>query len=612
MLHLIFAQNRTEVKNEIAWNEDDLFRSRYKIEISEQIRLYADVHAEPQEPSVCFRLRYKLDISISQINRIRQEWGLARKPGRPRKKHAPKPPSQIETLLPQAGVSLFARWLKVSGRLTPVFAKLHGTIDEYRAEHPQENFRLLRSHYETIELKYQSLLVLPLLDIKKLSEIDYKAPNLSAVVGDHYGSSTLTQYLGELERVGAAGLKEVLATEAVGRFCYIDGHMLAFWSRRKMHKGKMTMLGRIMGGTKMVLAHDEASNTIGLDTYPPDRHLTKIVDEYCAKMAATTGLTDFIIDREVNSVDIARLFVERGWGLICLLDANEYDNFDSFNRHFAGHMEDGSTLYWATWKTARPGDPRQFVLVQETQRLLAYWATPNLALELSAKEVVTSYRQRADIQENGIKHMIAHCALDINFGTKVIWGPDRMQARDLADLQSRQTKLQAKERKLARLVATQLDKIQDSEASGHGRLLAKREAKLGQYQSQQRQLQGRLASLEDQKIKLGEPTQRADRDLRKQTIMAFRSLWLENAIRTFFALISSFLTAPLDLEIGLELFFFRLGFLVETESKVVYYMNDKNLSSQYQNILHQLIAGFNALALCQHGKQLQVEIASPP
>lgn len=608
----IFAENKTKVKYEIESGDDRLFRPRHKIEISEQEFLYADAQARPQEPSVSFRLRYELRISISQINRMRQEWDLARKPGRPSKARAIKAAGQIRTLLPQAGVSLFARWLEETGHLTAVFARLHKIIEQYRAEHTQEEFRLLHARRETLEQKWQALLLSPLLDIKKLSEIDYKAPNLPAVIGCRYGSSTLTQYLGELERVGADDLKEELAAGAHGRFCYIDGHMLAFWSRRKMHKGKMTMLGRVMPGSKAVVAHDDESYAIGLGYYQPDRHLTKIVDEYCGNIAVTTGLSNFIIDREVNSVDIARLFVVRSWGLICLLDANEYDGFASFKRHFAGHLEDGSTLYRATWKTERPDDPRRFVLVQETQRLLAYWATPGLALELSAKTVVTLYRQRADIQENTFKHTIAHCALDTNYGNKVIWGPDRMQARELAELQTKQIKLQAKEQNLQQLAAAQNDKIQDSAAKGHGQLLAKRQAKMVQYQTQQTQLESKLTSLEEQKIKLGEPKQRADRDLRKQTIMTFRSLFLENAIRTFFNLLATFLTVRIDLEVFLELFFFRPGYLVETESQLLYYMDDKNLSSQYQNILRQLVAGFNALAISQQEKRLKLEIAPSP
>ena len=106
------------------------------------------------------------------------------------------------------------------------------------------------------------------------------------------------------------------------------------------------------------------------------------------------------------------------------------------------------------------------------------------------------------------------------------------------------------------MITVQNEKIQDSVARGHEGLLNKRQAKLVKYQNQQVQLQNKQIALEEQKTKLGEPKQRADRDFRKQTIMTFRSLWLENAILAFFTLISTLLTVLLDLEIALELFFF--------------------------------------------------------
>jgi hypothetical protein len=612
MLNPIFAQNEVEVKNEIESNDDRLFRPRYKISIHEQISVYKELQADGQETSAYLHLRYELSISISQINRIRQEWGLEGKSGRPRRKKGTKPAGQITKLLPQAGVSLFARWLEETGRLVPVFARLHEIIEQYRAEHWQEEFRLLHAGLETIELKWEALLLLPLLGIKKLSEIDYMAPNLPTVLGYRYGSSTLTQYLGELEKVGAAEIKTELAVEARGQFCYIDGHMVPFWTRVKMHKGKITMMGRIMAGTKAVVAHDGNGQAINFECYPPDSHLNRVIEKQCTAIETDMGITRFIIDREVNAVEIARRFVKRGWGLICLLDANEYDGDESFRRHPAGQLEDGSKVYWATWKPERPDDPRQFVLVQEEQRLLAYWCTPKLARELSAAEVVTLYRLRVDIQENGFKHLIARCAFNTNFGTKKIWGPDRMQAHELDELQTKQTKLQVKEQKVGQEIAAQRDKIQDSEAKGHDELLVKRKAKLAQYETKQAEIACKLTEVEAQKHKLGEPKKRADRDLRKQTIMMFRSLWLENAIRAFFALISGFLTAPLDLEIGIELFFFRPASLVETDSRLLYLLDDKNLSPKYQEVLRQLVAGFNSISLSQRGKRLQVEITTSP
>ena len=124
-MSLFFAKNKNKVKKKkkIANIDDErFFRQRYKIEIVKQKILYAEVLREQQATSASFCLNYELHISISQINRIRQEWHLARKQGRPRNAKETKQSNQIKTLLPQAGVSLFARWIEETGRPAAVYS----------------------------------------------------------------------------------------------------------------------------------------------------------------------------------------------------------------------------------------------------------------------------------------------------------------------------------------------------------------------------------------------------------------------------------------------------------------------------------------------------------
>ena len=479
-------------------------------------------------------------------------------------------------------------------------------IEHYRQQHPDERFRLLQSKPQTIAKKWQALTILPLLDIGKLSELDYKPHNMREILGYHYGSSSLTQFLGELERIGAAELKLELANCATGDYCYIDGHMIAFWSLLKMHKGKITMLGRIMPGSKAVIAHDESGSAIGLEYYPPDTHLSKIIEDYCSAIELTTGIKNFIIDREVNSVDIAKLFVLRDWNLICLLDSNEYKGAESFSKRFVGRLDDGSSLYKATWSCYHEGDPRKFVVVQETNRCLVYWTTPDIFNKLTALQIVKYYRSRAEIQENNIKRMIAHGELNTNFGNKKVYGEDRTQKRKMEKLDEKLGKLQAKEQKFEQAITTQQVKIQSSEDSGHNQRLIQRTAKLEQIQQQKNEVTQKISKVEEKKQQLGAPAVRADRDFRKQTIMTFRTLWLENVIKALFSLIFNALKQPLDIEIALDLLFFRTADRIESHDEILYYLSTKDLSNKYQEILFRLIAGFNEIGLFYKGKQVHV------
>lgn len=607
----ILAENKEQVNSEII-SGNERFRLRDKLSISKQMMLYKYAKADQKETSKQLARLCQLEISISQTNRIRKEYGVSRKVGRPKKEKTGDIESdndaQIIGYKSQAGVGLLSIWIEEQHRHDPLLLKLYKIIENYKCRYPKERFRLLKSKEETIVKKWKALMILPLLGIGKLSELDYKPHKMVEVIGYSYGSSTLTQFLGELERVGAQALKGELAYSVVGEYCYIDSHMMAFWSRVKMHKGLITMNGRIMPGSKAVIGHDVSGNAISLDYYPPDTHLNNIIEEYCASIEAVVGIKRFIIDREVNSVNIANLFVSRGWELICLLNANEYKGLDSFNKRFAGTLEDGTIFYKATWEQYKEDDCRKFVVVQEQERNIVYWSTPKLAEELTAKEIVVLYRNRTEIQENNIKRMIAHGALNINYGIKKIIGEDRTHQRKVNKVETSIIKLETKQSKLSQAISIQHNKIEDSECHKHHKLLEKRKTKLERLTSQQKLLEQKSIDLKQEKQNLGLPCQRADRDHRKQTIMSFRTLWMENIIKAFFSLIFTALKTPVDIEIALELFCFRSATIEEQHEQIVYYFDTKTLSVKYQNILKEIIVGFNRISLSCKGKTVVAKI----
>jgi hypothetical protein len=134
---------------------------------------------------------------------------------------------------------------------------------------------------------------------------------------------------------------------------YVDGHMIAYWSRLPMHKGKITMLGRIMAGSQAVIAHDDTGQAVFVAYYAPDLHLSQIILAYCQQVAAATGRTLFVIDRAVNSVALAAAFDAQGLGLLCMLDDNEHAGLQSFETTSVETLEDGTRVYSGPWKEAR-------------------------------------------------------------------------------------------------------------------------------------------------------------------------------------------------------------------------------------------------------------------
>src|SRR6266404_7969275 len=337
----------------------------------EQALLWSLLHEDPECPS-----RVLLDkvvqqrpmtVSIRHLNRWRAQWQLNRRKGRPRQAPCGQPVAcgvaivRVTPHLSYVGVHLFAHWLDQHEALSPVVAQLTQAVAAHKRAYPNDDFALLHHREQTLMHRFQALFFAPLLGIDRLTAFDTHEHPLGTLLGRGYHSSTLSQFLGQLERIdAAAALLPALVPAHAGPISYVDGHMVAFWTRLSMHKGKITMLGRIMAGSQAVIAHNEAGQALFIEYYPPDIRLPRVIIDYCQKVASVTGITLFVIDREVNSVQMACDFEHQGLGLLSMLDANEYEGLSSFDARWIGKLEDGSEVYEGQWQSPRPGDPRCF------------------------------------------------------------------------------------------------------------------------------------------------------------------------------------------------------------------------------------------------------------
>ena len=243
------------------------------------------------------------------------------------------------------GVQVVAHWLDQQQAFDPVVAQLTQAVQAYKQTHPGDDFALLHHRESTFLRRWQALFFAPLLDIDRLSEFDTHEHPLRTLLGRGYQSSTLRQFLGQLERVGAAqALMPVLGADKAGQMIDVDGHMIASWSRRSMHKGKITMRGRIMAGSHAVIAHDETGQAVFVAYSPPDMHLSQVIVAYCQQVALATDSALFVIDRAVNAVALAAAFDERGLGLLCRLDDNEHAGLESFDATAGDTLADGTRV----------------------------------------------------------------------------------------------------------------------------------------------------------------------------------------------------------------------------------------------------------------------------
>ena len=521
---------------------------------------------------------------------------------------------QVTPRLSFVGVHLFAHWLDQQESLAPVVARLMQAIEVYKQTYPDDDFALLHHREQTLLRRFQALLFAPLVGIETLTGFDTHEHPLQTLLGRGYHSSTLTQFLGHLERIDAAeALMPALVPDTAGQITYVDGHMIAYWSRVSMHKGKITMLGRIMAGSHAVIAHNEAGHALFVAYYPPDIHVSQVIVAYCHQVALATGTALFVIDRAVNAVAIACAFDNQGFGLLSMLDDNEHDGLDSFEATAVDTREDGTRVYSGAWKVPRPDDPRHFVIVKPTEgKTLVYWGTPQVKETLETTEWPRVYLERNEIQEHSFKRMIDHGALNTNYGRKKITGPDRHQQRVREQVEKSLKAAQKRVHKKAEERKAQQDKVVESESKGHGKRLEQRQRALVVVEKELKDAQHTHAQLTEQAVAIGPPRERADRDFRKQTIMTVRTLLLENALMAFMVVLCGRLQTKVSLDCILRILFERRGSRMATASQVVYWVNTAGFSLPYRRLLSEVVDGLCAMELQDQGKPIRVRLKDMP
>ena len=598
-----------------------LFHNGYKLSFKIQAELWQILQLDLEAPtralqSLLFSNTEQASVTVRQLNRVRKKWGVSRKRGRPFSKtasgHKPAEVIQFKPIVPAIGLQIFSIWLESQPLWETIAGKLSEQISSYRQAHPEADFPLLHHSNETLIKRFKALFFAPLLGIKRLIEYDRRQHVLKSIIGRSYQSSTLNQYLGQLDRIGAT-IPVIASADDLGKLNYVDGHMIAYWGKQSMHKGKITMLGRVMPGSQAVITHNENGQATFVDYYQPDIHLTKVIVDYCQSVSAQTNGQLFIIDRAINSVAIAKTFDESNLGLLSMLNDSDHKGLESFEYTLIDTQSDGTEVYSASWKIERSQDPRHFVItLPVNEKLLVYWGTKVFSEGTDKKDWPTIYRTRNHLQENSFKNMIAHGALNVNYGHKKTVVPDRHQQRKREALETKSTNNQIKLAKKVAHIEQKQAQVLESQEKKHKKRLKQRERKLAQLTMERNKLESDKNSIAHGFEKLGKPKKRHDRDLTKQLIMTARTLLLENMLTAFNAVLISLMSMPLSLEMMLTLFFDRSGFCIEKADTLIYYINKGGLSAQTQRLLLEIIQAINSMNLQFKEKIVQIRIRGKP
>jgi len=290
-----------------------------------------------------------------------------------------------------------------------------------------------------------------------------------------------------------------------------------------------------------------------------------------------------------------------------MLDKNEYKGLSDWKVESVLELDGGAKAHSGPWKDP-DGDPRHFVVVEEKDRLLPFWGTPRAKELAEPSQWPSLYSRRAEVQENSFKRMIEHGALNVNFGIKKVESEDRHQERRRSELKKRSKAVAEKIDGKSEAVGLQAEKVRESREKEHGKRLSQRERKLEKTEDELKELNKRAESAEEKIRAVGPPKQRADRDFRKQKIMTFRTLLLENLLVRFLLELTGLMDIPISQKCLLELFFKRSGGCVEIFSETIYWVNTGGLSKKNKLKLEKVAEGLRRMKLQRNGKPIRVEL----
>jgi hypothetical protein len=206
------------------------------------------------------------------------------------------------------------------------------------------------------------------------------------------------------------------------------------------------------------------------------------------------------------------------------------------------------------------------------------WGTPQGEAVVETTAWPRGDRERTALPDHRFKRLHDHGARKTPEGRKQVVGPDRHPHRARAPLAPSLLAAQKRLDKQAKESKTPPNKVAESAHPGQGKRLEQRQRAVAVVAKARKDAQEQHAQLAGPASALGPPRERADRDLRTQTIRTVRPRRLEHAWMSFRAVRVRTLTMQGSLDGLLPSLFERSGARIETVSQVVYGVNTAGVS----------------------------------
>lgn len=235
-------------------------------------------------------------------------------------------------------------------RLKPVRQKKFASIAEKVKEKDFSRLSLDRTGEASLNRRNLAVLLLPLVTNNGASRsVDKPLGNaLEQACGYNYKNATLDKYLRELKylqvsselincnaRFWSGFWKQYERCDHKMACYYIDGNVKPLWSSKRCHKGKVSMLGRVMGCLEQVVIHDGYGHPLYVQTFSGHADLQKHALQSMEQLAEllpegqTSGTKKtrctraLIMDGGGNAVGTLRAFSQSDYHYITILDTNQ-------------------------------------------------------------------------------------------------------------------------------------------------------------------------------------------------------------------------------------------------------------------------------------------------
>ena len=229
--------------------------------------------------------------------------------------------------------------------------KRFGSLESKREEKNFRSMSISTAGPLVLARKSLAMLALPLVTNNGMvRSVDTPSGDaLRCLCGYNYKQSTLTKFVAELMYLGIAEYllrsqikfwREFWEKHPIGEMelpvlCYyVDGNTKALWSKKRVKKNKVTMLGRVMGCMETVFVHDNFGRPIYFETYsghaPAGEYILSLFRKIETALEGPGSQLPvnraIVMDAAHNSVRTLRAFAaQKKYHYITSLDDNQWN-----------------------------------------------------------------------------------------------------------------------------------------------------------------------------------------------------------------------------------------------------------------------------------------------